>query len=119
MARALIVSVSEGETSMNAMADHTKAELVYVHFYDRFGYHLFDLHMKKILTGFPIPRNYTVHTVDPDLSNHSINLALTNAGAYVDSRALAEHINSLRIFGRVEVGVYGIRELFVPEDIAA
>ena len=104
---------------MNAMSVHTNAELVYVHFYDRFGYHLFDLHMKKILTGFPIPRNYTVHTVDPDLSNNSINLALTNDGAHVDSAALAEHINSLKIFGRVEAGVYGIRELFVPEDIAA
>ena len=104
---------------MNAMSVHTKVELVYVHFYDRFGYHLFDLHMKKILTGFPIPSTYTVHTVDPDLSNNSMNLALTNAGAHVNSAALAEHINSLRIFGRVDAGVYGIRELVVPEDIAA
>ena len=101
------------------MSGPAKAQLVYVHFYDRFGYHLFDLHMKKILTGFPLPPSYAVHAVDPDRSQHSINLALTNDGAHVDAAALAEHLNSLRVFGRVEAGVYGIRDLFVPEDIAA
>jgi hypothetical protein len=101
------------------MSVPTKAQLVYVHFCDWFGYHLFDLHMKKILTGFPIPPTYAVHAVDPDLSQHSINLALTNDGAHVDAAALTEHLNSLRVFGRVDAGVYGIREMVVPEDIAA
>ena len=101
------------------MSVPTKAQLVYVHFCDRFGYHLFHLHMKKILPGFPIPPTYEVHAVDPDLSQHSINLALTNHGAHVDTAALTEHLNSLEVFGRVEAGVYGTREIFVPEDIAA
>ena len=101
------------------MSVSTKAQLVYVHFYDRFGYQLFDLHLKKILPGFPIPPTYAVHAVNPDLSQRSINLALTNDGAQVDAAALTEHLNSLRVFGRVEAGVYGTREMFVPEEIAA
>jgi hypothetical protein len=101
------------------MSVHLTAQLVYVHFCDRFGYELFDLHVKRVLPGFPVPSQYTVHFVDPDLNMRSINLALTNGGAHVDTPALCEHINKLKIFGRVEVGIYGIREIYVPETIAA
>ena len=96
------------------MSVHTTAQLVYVHFCDRFGIQLFDLHVRGVLLGCPIPAKYTVHTVDLDLSKNSINLALTNGGTPVDTAALTEHINGLKIFGSIKVGIYGIRKVSVP-----
>lgn len=100
------------------MSVHTTAQLIYVHFHDRFGIYLFDLHVKGILPGPPIPQQYTVHGVPTiDANKHSVNLAITNGGSLVDTSVLTEHINKLKIFGSVTIGVYGITE--IPYKAAA
>ena len=93
------------------MSVHQTAQLVYVHFPDRFGIHLFELHVKRVLPGYPIPSQYTVHASELDLTRRSINLAMTNGGGPVDIEALTVHINTLKIFGTVEAGVFGIQEI--------
>ena len=94
------------------MSVHQRAQRVYVHFTDRFGYCLFGLHVRRVLPGFPIPACYTVHETLDDATQKSVNLVMTNGGGPVDNLALAEYINSFKIFGQVEVGVYGTQELF-------
>ena len=93
------------------MSVHQTAQMVFVHFNGRFGYHLFGLHVRRVLPGFPIPSQYTVHDVLEDEANRSINLAMTNGGNPINLQCLEQHIKDLKIFGSVSVGVYGIAEV--------
>ncbi len=95
------------------MSSHLEAELVYIHLSGAHQFHLFHLHVTKALLGFPIPKYYHVHHVDADVSRQSINLTMTNGGGTIDTGHLAHHINSLGIFGEVQVGIYDHQEIDV------
>lgn len=96
------------------MSVEAHADLVFVHFENgsrSAGYHLFDLHVRKVLPGYPIPVPYTVHSVDSDPDNGSINLVMTNGGRHVDAMGFQEFLDDLKIFGSLRVGIYGDKDI--------
>ncbi|HEX9503807.1 MAG TPA: hypothetical protein VF974_05840 [Patescibacteria group bacterium] len=69
------------------------------------------LHILGILLGNPIPAQYTVHTVEYSDKEGSLDLTMTNGGGPINTEELASHLSSFRIFGNVQVGNFGTKEI--------
>jgi hypothetical protein len=90
---------------------------IFVHFDDVYGYHLFGLHLRGVLPGFPIPRHYKVYESEEVSQYRSFNLTLSKEGSHVDTEELAEHIGRLKIFGSVVTG--RVKMVAISTPIAA